>query len=132
MTIDNSGNNSGGSSSGVCDIGGNDVNTSEPVIADIPRHQMKNPRNFTPIQLAKKDKELKEMQRVYPKTSPAWLEMVWDFVETKGEEAIKDIIDNKRFEVPPTKCRDVKGGVIKDAVSVERKTEEELQFTFSQ
>ena len=99
-----------------------------PVIADIPRHKPSNPRGYDKLTIARRKRDLEAMGRHYPDCNPFWLELVWDFHESKTPEEINKIIEDGVFEAPPTIKRET-GGVIDDAVSVTKKTPEEMEWT---
>ena len=97
----------------------------------IPKYVEPNPRGYTELQLAKKRAETADLLLHHPTLSPAWLAMIWDFVVNTPKERIEEIINNKEFEKPSKSGRDVKGGIIKGAVTVRTRTEEELKDRYN-
>ena len=93
---------------------------------ELPRYKETNPRNYDDLTLARKRTELKAMVAHYKDISPAWLEMCWDFVENTSKERIAEIIETKEFEKPCTSTRDMKGGIVKNAIDIRTRTAEEL------
>lgn len=93
----------------------------------LPKYKETNPRNYNEEQLARKRLETKDLMKHYPDMSPAWIEMVWDYVENTPKERIDEIIRTKEFETKPQKKRQSKGGKIFNAISVRTRTEEELK-----
>jgi len=67
---------------------------------EIPRHVPENHFGYTPLQLAKRKKQLKELERDYPSLPYGWLEMVWDFCETRTQDEIDTIINKNLFDGP--------------------------------
>ena len=93
---------------------------------ELPRYKETNPRNYDTLTLARKRTELKAMVAHYKDMSPAWLEMCWDFVENTSKERIAEIIQTKEFEKPCTSTRDMKGGIVKNAITITTRTPEEI------
>ena len=105
-------------------------NIIEPnvVLEDVTkRYEEKNPRNYDALTLARKKVEVAAMMKHWDKMSPAWLEMCWDFVENTSPERVAEIINTKEFEKPSTSDRQIKGGIIENAITVEEMTEEEVE-----
>jgi hypothetical protein len=73
--------------------------------------------NYTKVELAEKEKHLKDMCRDYPHLPEAWCEMVYDYAKQKGPDEITRIIASGELEKPSKKNRQ-NGGVIKDAIAI--------------
>lgn len=70
----------------------------ETSIDEIPRHEPSNPYNYTKIQIAKRQMQLKQMEKDFPNVPYGWLELVWDFCENKTEDELNEIIESGAFE----------------------------------
>jgi hypothetical protein len=79
-----------------------------------------NPCNFSPATLRRRENEMKDLQRAYPNINPSWLEMAWSYCEYTPQEEQDRIVNEKLWEGPPLNRR-VPGGVIKDAIVIEKK-----------
>ena len=67
---------------------------------EIPHHQAENPYNYTKIQLARRTKDVKELEKHYPSLPPSWLDMVWDYCENTDPEELQRVIESGQFEGP--------------------------------
>jgi len=65
------------------------------------RKRYTNTWGMTDEQLVKREVDVRELKRLYPKLPESWIEMVWSFVETKGEDEMQNIIKNKLWDGPP-------------------------------
>lgn len=70
------------------------------VTEEIPHHRPENLFGYTKLQLAKRSKQLKEMERDYPSLPYGWLEMVWDYCETRTTDEVEKVINSGEFEGP--------------------------------
>ena len=77
-----------------------------------------NDMNFDTETLQRRNNDMKEMQKLYPKMTPAWLEMAWNFCEITPKEEQDRIIKEKLWEGKPEKKRGT-GGLLIDAMSIE-------------
>ena len=95
-----------------------DIEEVTPFDKVIPRqHKWSNAMNFTEEQLIKRSNDLKELEKLYPNVPYLWLEMAWNFTESKTEEEHRNIIDNKLWEKEDAKER-ILGGIVKNSISV--------------
>lgn len=70
----------------------------EEVLKEFPlRPPQANPHNYTELELAKREKAIKDMGRDHPTIPPKWLEWLYDIVENKPQEEIEDIINNNKW-----------------------------------
>ncbi len=87
---------------------------------DIPRcTKTLNGDKLSLAERKQREKDVKELQIMYPNLPPLWLDLVWNFWNSKSESEIQEIIDSKEWEKASTSFRD--GGVIKDCITVEDK-----------
>jgi NADH:ubiquinone oxidoreductase subunit len=78
---------------------------------DIPRHEQKNPFNYTSLELAERKKAIRDAVKDYPNVPEGWVEWMYDLIKNTSEEEIKDIINNKKWEDKP-KERDPAGTIV--------------------
>lgn len=78
---------------------------------DIPRHEPKNPFNYTSLELAERKKAIRDATKDYPNIPEGWIEWMYDLIKNTSEEEIKDIINNKKWENEP-KERDPAGTIV--------------------
>jgi NADH:ubiquinone oxidoreductase subunit len=78
---------------------------------DIPRHEQKNPFNYTSLELAERKKAIRDATKDYPNVPEGWIEWMYDLIKNIPEEEIKDIINNKKWEDKP-KERDAAGTIV--------------------
>ena len=83
---------------------------SEKSTEEIPRHKMTNPYNYTDLEKSKRSLVIDVMISKYPHTPVAWITWLYDILEHKTPEEIKDIIETKAWEGKP-KVRDVPGTI---------------------
>ena len=79
---------------------------------DIPRATRPNPWNYNNLELAKKDKAVKDAIKDYPNIPEKWIDWMYDIVEHKSKEEIEKIINEGLWE-KPIKTRDT-GGVLQN------------------
>jgi NADH:ubiquinone oxidoreductase subunit len=65
---------------------------------DLPRHQKANPYNYTKVQLAKRERDIKALLKDYPKVPPMWVEWMYDVVENMPKDEQERIINNGEWE----------------------------------
>lgn len=80
-----------------------------------------NTCGFDDATLRRRDNELKELQRLYPSTCMAMLELAWNFHEFTPKEEQDRIIASKEFERKAK--RRMMGGILKSAMTVESRGE---------
>jgi hypothetical protein len=73
---------------------------TQVTIDDIPRHEPENPLGYSKVELAKRKKALRDMEKDYPSLPFGWLEMTYDFCATRPESEIEQIINDGLFEAP--------------------------------
>lgn len=83
---------------------------------EIKRFTPPNPYNYTPSQLAKRSNTIATMAERHPTTPHAWICNLYDILEHKSLEEIKDILDNKLWEGAPKERQ--KGGTIANALTI--------------
>jgi len=83
---------------------------------DIPRAKRPNPFNYDDLQLAVRDKAIRDMERDFPKVPQKWLEWLYDTIENKPKDEVEKIIKEGLWEKQIKKR--MEGGVIKDAMKV--------------
>lgn len=85
---------------------------------DIPRcTQTLNGSGLSLEERKKREEDVKELEKMYPNLPSLWLDLLWNFWNSKSETEIQHLIDSKEWEKPSTKF--VNGGVIKDCITVE-------------
>ena len=95
-----------------------DIDEVTPFDKVIPRqHKWTNAMNFTEEQLIKRSNDLKELEKLYPNVPYSWLEMAWNFTESKTEEELNIIKANRLWENEDAKER-ILGGIVKNSISV--------------
>ena len=77
-----------------------------------------NDMGFDTETLQRRNNDMKEMQKLYPNMTPAWLEMAWNFCEQTPKEEQDRIIKEKLWEGKPENKRGT-GGLLVDAMSIE-------------
>ena len=85
-----------------------------------------NACGFDDATLRKRALEMVELQKAYPDMCVSWLELAWNYCEMTPKEEQDRIIASKEMERPPTNKRNT-GGVIKNAISIEKKSDEEIE-----
>ena len=80
---------------------------------------------FDDATLRRRDLEMKELCKAYPNMPEAWLELAWNYTEFTPNEEQDNIIKNKLWEGKPS-TRKQTGGIIKDAMSIMTKEEDDL------
>lgn len=103
----------------MTDISGDEI--SNLTIDDEFTRTMKqtNDMGFDLATLQKRKNDMKELERLYPKMTPAWLEMAWNFCEITPKEEQDRIIKEGLWEGKPKKVRDM-GGILKNAMTIEQ------------
>ena len=79
---------------------------------DLPRYQAPNPYNYTPVQLAKRTRDLKQIVRDFPTVPPLWCEWMYDVIENTPPEEVEKIINEKLWEKPSEKFSKAPGGTL--------------------
>lgn len=57
-----------------------------PSLEDLPRYERPNPFNYDDETLAKKDKEVLDLMKLYPKQDRALIEQIWDMTYKMNAE----------------------------------------------
>ena len=83
-----------------------------------PRTKRPNPLNYTELQMATRDMQLRDMGTAHPKIPYKWLEWLYDTIENKPKEEVDKIINEKLWEDPINLTRQM-GGIIKGSMTVE-------------
>ena len=83
-----------------------------------------NAKGLTQEEIEQRDRDTHEMMKMYPKINPLWADIIWNFCHRTPKERLREIIDNKEFEKPPTKEYQ-KGGIFKGCTVEEKEPEEE-------
>lgn len=65
---------------------------------EIPRHEPKNPFNYSKVQLAKRKKEISDAEKDYPNVPGLWVEWMYDLLQQKSSEEIEKIIESGEWE----------------------------------
>lgn len=73
----------------------NDVQTPDQIM---PRYEPDNPYKWSNSTLAKREREVIQMQKDYPKVPPMWCYWLWDMNEKAEPGEIKKIIDSGEWE----------------------------------
>jgi len=79
---------------------------------EIPRHEPKNPFNYSKVELAKRKKAVSDAEKDYPAVPALWIEWMYDLLEQKGEEEVNRIIDSGEWEKQTNADRQY-GGTLK-------------------
>jgi hypothetical protein len=95
-------------------------NISTKTIDDEFTRQAKysNDMGFDTETLQRRNNDMKELQKLYPNMTPAWLEMCWNFCEQTPKEEQDRIIKEKLWEGKPENKR-ATGGLLIDAMTIE-------------
>jgi hypothetical protein len=83
-----------------------------------------NACGFSDEALRRRDVEMKDLIKAYPNMCVSWLELAWNYCEMTPKEEQDRIIASKEMERKPINKRTT-GGVIKNAISIEKKSDEE-------
>ena len=59
--------------------------TTTKVEDEIPRHEPKNPFNYSKVQLAKRKKAVSDAEKDFPNVPGLWIEWMYDLLEQKTE-----------------------------------------------
>ena len=76
---------------------------------EIPRATRPNPYNYTPLQLATRDKAVNDMSKDFPSIPYKWLEWLYDTIENKDEKEVEKIINEGLWEKPVNTTRQLGG-----------------------
>ena len=79
---------------------------------EIPRHEPKNPFNYSKVELAKRKKAVSDAEKDYPAVPGLWIEWMYDLLEQKGEEEVNRIIESGEWEKQTNPNRQF-GGTLK-------------------
>jgi len=85
---------------------------------EIPRYEEKNHYNYTPLEIAERNKQIRDASKDYPTIPKMWVEWAWDMLKNMPEEEVKKIINERLWEGKPTRKRDYDGGIIKDSLVI--------------
>ena len=66
----------------------------------LPRYQPENPYKYTNVELAKRRKALKDIQKDYPTVNAAWTQWLYDVIESMPEEEVKQIMNKNLWDTP--------------------------------
>lgn len=83
---------------------------------EIPRYEEPNPLNYTNLELAKRKKSINDALKDYPNLPAKWIEWVYDLIENKPPDEVKQIINEGLWE-KKLQERDL-GGIIKGGVEI--------------
>ena len=93
---------------------------SKTIDDEFPRtYRYPNAASLNEEQVRRRENDIKDLRSKYPTLPDAWIEMAWNFCELTPQEEHDRIIKGKLWEKPPEKQRS-KGGVIKNAITVEK------------
>lgn len=67
------------------------------------RNHATNAKGLSDVEIEQRDRDTYEMLKMYPKLNPLWADLIWNFVHRTPKDRIKEIIENKEFEVPSKK-----------------------------
>ena len=81
-------------------------------LEEFERYKAKNPYNYSEMDLAKRSKALKDLEKDYPTVPSLWLEWLYDVIENKPKEEVEDMINNKLWLPIINKDR-MNGGTLK-------------------
>ena len=87
-------------------------------IEDFERYKAKNEFNYNEMDLAKRAKAIKDLEKDYPSVPALWLEWLYDVVENKPKEEVEKIINDKLWLPVLNKDR-VNGGYLKSGEIVD-------------
>ena len=73
----------------------------EDGLGDVKRHVEENIYNYTPLELAQREREILAASKDFPDVPEKWIEQLLDFIKQTPKEEIEDIINNKRWENKP-------------------------------
>ena len=65
----------------------------EELLKTCPRHVEPNPRNYTPMQLEDKKRLVKKISQENPRLPQYYIEMTYDFLFTKDESELIDMVN---------------------------------------
>jgi NADH:ubiquinone oxidoreductase subunit len=88
---------------------------------DIPRHKEENPFGYSAMQLAKRNKAIRDAIKDYPHLPEMWIAWMYDLIENKPEEEVEKIINERLWETEPKERQD--GGVLKCCEIIENKND---------
>tara|TARA_R110000822_G_scaffold36507_2_gene102691 strand:- start:612 stop:905 length:294 start_codon:yes stop_codon:yes gene_type:complete len=80
-------------------------------IEEFERYTAKNHFNYTEMELAKRSKAIKDLEKDYSTVPALWLEWLYDIIENKPKEEVEKIINDKLWLPIVNKTR-VHGGEI--------------------
>ena len=78
-------------------------------IEEFDRYVEKNHFNYTEMELAKRSKAIKDMEKDYPSIPGLWIEWLYDIIENKPKEEVEKIINDKLWVPVVNKDRMVGG-----------------------
>ena len=78
-------------------------------IEEFDRYTEKNHFNYTELELAKRSKAIKDMEKDYPSVPGLWIEWLYDIIENKPKEEVEQIINDKLWLPVVNKDRMVGG-----------------------
>ena len=81
---------------------------------EFPRAEIDNPMNLTKLQLAEREKAIKEIMRLQPDASSKHVELCWNYIHREGLEKVREKINTGFFDKPSEFANPV-GGVLKTA-----------------
>jgi len=85
---------------------------TDNLVDNIPRYEKPNPYNYTKVELAKKETEIKNAQKDFPHVSPMYIEILYDMIKKgKTKEEIDENINKGLWEGKASKRNT--GGTIK-------------------
>ena len=98
---------------------------SRTIDEEFPRtHRYPNAEALNEEQVRRRENDIKDLRDKYPTLPDAWIEMAWNFCELTPQEELDRIIQGKLWDKPSDVKRG-KGGVIKNAITVEKPNDAE-------
>jgi len=87
-------------------------------IEDFERYKEKNHFNYTEMELVKRSKAIKDLEKDYPTVPGMWIEWMYDVIENKPKDEVEKIINDKLWLPVVNKTR-VSGGDLKSGEIVD-------------
>tara|TARA_R110001592_G_scaffold62979_2_gene192804 strand:+ start:39 stop:404 length:366 start_codon:yes stop_codon:yes gene_type:complete len=72
----------------------------EEILKECPRHEMKNPRNYTNMELEMKTKRVKVLHQDYPNVPEYWLDMLYDYLAKKDDKTLEKMVNEDTHGEP--------------------------------
>ena len=68
------------------------------IASELPRYQPENPYNYTSVELAKRTKAIKDIQKDYPNVNVSWAEWIYDVVGNMHEDEVMEIMNKNLWD----------------------------------